>query len=174
MGLLSWPRHDCAGNRLTLRGFSWLPLLLSFCAPKARDLPPLPTLSPESFPLYGRKAVGDAYRAAMAKPEDGPANVRLGNLLHIADWRDAARVCYRRAFDSFEARYYLAALEATSSTPDVAVKAYEQAFRIGLVHGRIYRLIVERDSSSPGTVMREHLTDHREMLVRRVARPPAG
>ena len=62
-----------------------------------RPVPPLPRLSPESYPAAARTAITRVYRNAAARPTDVEAVGALARMLQAWDQWDAAHEAYARA-----------------------------------------------------------------------------
>jgi tetratricopeptide (TPR) repeat protein len=91
-------------------------------------VPPLPAVKTSGFLPSIARAIDTAYRDVSAKPDDGPANGRLGMVLHAHDQFASARVCFQRAeaFDpgSADWTYYLALAQLADGQSSPAAASF--------------------------------------------------
>jgi tetratricopeptide (TPR) repeat protein len=72
-------------------------LLIAPSAAAQRVLPPLPSLSPDSYPSSARAAIARVYRNAVARPADADAVGALARMLQAWEQWDPAHEAYARA-----------------------------------------------------------------------------
>jgi tetratricopeptide (TPR) repeat protein len=108
---------------------------LAACSkPGSENPPPLPKLQIERFKPQIRARIEEAYRAALARPDDAAANGGLGMLLQAFEQLESAEACYRRAraFDPgrFDWAYYLGLVQSQNGENAEAAKNLAGAIRI--------------------------------------------
>jgi tetratricopeptide (TPR) repeat protein len=114
----------CCGNRLGVT------------VSLAEDsLPPLPTITPETFPPHLSDKIRRIYEAAVANPQDAEASGKLGMILAAYQNSDQrAEICYRRARllapESFRWAYYLGSVQAARGEHEEAAKTLREALQL--------------------------------------------
>jgi tetratricopeptide (TPR) repeat protein len=108
---------------------------LAGAPPPGSDLPDLPAVVAEDFPLPVREKIRTAHAAATANPLDPSAVGRLGMILHAyqpADQR--AELCYKRAHllapSTFRWTYYGGVVQAARGKHEEAIPTLRAALRL--------------------------------------------
>lgn len=112
-----------------------LTLLACGCAkPPPADLPAIPELNVEQFPLAVRQQLGQAYAAVTEEPLDADANGYLGMLLRLYEQPGEAEVFLQRAHslkpERFQWLYYLAELKAYQGDHALAEQLFHDALAL--------------------------------------------